>query len=78
VVDECNPGGNCSSYLTSFFENSAQINIGWPKIRVEPYAFSKSIHGTGAIARIDERDSIIKVDGIKEGVAFVKGYPGFV
>ncbi len=78
AFDESNPGGNCSSYLTPFFENSAQINIGWSKIRVEPYAFSKSIHGPGAIAQTGERDGIIEIDGIKEGVASVKGYPGLV
>jgi hypothetical protein len=78
VIDEHNPGGNCSSYLTPFFENSAQIDIGWAKIRVEPYAFSKCIHGPGAVAHSNERDSIVKIDGIKEGVAFVERYPGLV
>ena len=72
------PRGKRRFYLASVFKNASQVDVRRGKIRVEPNAFSKSVHSSGAIAQIGERDCIIKIDGIEEGVAFIIGHPAFV
>ena len=57
------PRGQRRFYLASVFKNASQVNVRRGKIRVEPKAFSKNVHSSGAIAQIGERDCIIKIDG---------------